>query len=64
MSNEIPLSALTLKGVCSRCHPGEDDPVRLEVQLVSPAGIVHEGKDDGMTWCGKDATGDGWWWRL
>lgn len=31
---------------------------------VSPLGIGHEGADFGRTLCGKDATGDRWWWRL
>ena len=32
--------------------------------VVSTSGIAHEGKDYGMTACGKDATGPGWWWPL
>ena len=61
---EIPLSELKVVGVCSRCHPGETDPKRLDIRLVSRNGIVHEGKDYGETWCGRDATGPGWWWAL
>lgn len=32
--------------------------------VVSPTGIEHTGLDGGLTACGKDATGDGWWWPL
>ncbi len=32
--------------------------------VVSPTGIEHIGRDDGVTACGKDATGDNWWWPL
>ena len=32
--------------------------------VISPRGIEHVGCDGGMTGCGLDATGDGWWWPL
>jgi hypothetical protein len=33
-------------------------------ETISPSGIVHYGQGDGNTFCGKDATSDGWWWPL
>lgn len=32
--------------------------------VISPSGIAHIGCDGGNTLCGKDATGDAWWWPL
>lgn len=32
--------------------------------VISPNGIEHAGADYGLTECGKDATGDNWWWPL
>lgn len=32
--------------------------------IVSPSGLAHIGVDGGYTLCGKDATGDDWWWPL
>jgi hypothetical protein len=31
--------------------------------IVSPQHVAHFG-DEGMTECGKDATGEKWWWPL
>lgn len=61
--DEVPLSALTVTKPCSRCFPGEKLE-EIDVRLVSPRGVVHAGRDYGMTWCGRDATGPGWWWAL
>jgi hypothetical protein len=30
--------------------------------IVSPSGLAHVGLADGVTLCGKDATGAAWWW--
>lgn len=46
---------------CRRCVYGKDDEA---FAVVSPNAIAHMGEDYGMTACGIDATGDGWWWRL
>ena len=45
-------------GYCSACKtkPGE------LVQLVSPRGFAHHADGD-TTLCGRNATGDDWWWR-
>lgn len=51
---------------CKRCHK------RLYISgdgreffgVVSPVGVAHVGADGGDTLCGRDATGDKWWWRL
>jgi len=52
-----------VKGFCSVCFAGGEgaDP---PVDLVSPSGLVHAGLDGGKTFCGYDATGDDWWWRV
>jgi hypothetical protein len=49
-----------VRGWCATC-------VKQEVYgtgVVSPSGLMHVGVDGGDTRCGKDATGDGWWWPL
>ncbi len=33
-------------------------------EVVSPSGIAHIGEVEGDTKCGKDATGDAWWWPM
>lgn len=35
------------------------------MDIVSPGGVGHFAAEDneGYTHCGKDATGDNWWWR-
>ena len=32
--------------------------------VISQNGIEHKAEDHGMTACGLDATGFGWWWPL
>jgi len=32
--------------------------------IVSPSGCAHLGAFDGVTYCGKDATGPAWWWPV
>ncbi len=32
--------------------------------VVSQTGVEHVGLEGGVTACGRDATGDGWWWPL
>lgn len=39
----------------------DDDENRV---TVSPQQLAHFGIDGGRTKCGKDATGDAWWWPL
>ncbi len=37
----------------------DDSPFEL---VVSPQGVAHHANEYGDTDCGKDATGNGWWW--
>lgn len=57
-----------LRGLCRVCFHRtltwrEQQEALRDAQLVSPTGLVHHA-DEGRTFCGKDATGDDWWWRL
>lgn len=47
---------------CKVCLSG--DELGYGCGIVSPSGIAHIGVYGGDTRCGKDATGDGWWWPL
>jgi hypothetical protein len=47
----------------SGCFICKVEPGNRQV-IVSPTGKSHHTKGYGMTECGKDATGDGWWWPL
>jgi hypothetical protein len=52
-----------IKRGCSSCGiTGED--IQGHYVVVSPTGIAHQGAEYGETLCGKDATGDKWWWPL
>lgn len=54
-----------ITAVCSICQAGSFKPdLMKEPQVVSPTGRVHEGMEGGRTWCGRDATGPKWWWKL
>lgn len=46
---------------CPICRPegGSLD----DVQIVSRVGVAHESAGYGETDCGRDATGENWWWR-
>lgn len=46
---------------CPVCRPegGTID----DVMIVSRVGVAHESGGYGVTDCGKDATGEHWWWR-
>ena len=48
---------------CQLCGVTTQDIASCYV-VVSPSGLAHHGEDFGVTQCGKDATGDGWWWPL
>lgn len=51
-------------GYCKTClGPHNSKPLSAQ-ETISPRGIVHYGKNYGLTLCGKAATGDGWWWPL
>jgi hypothetical protein len=54
----------TIKRLCQRCrpkiYPGD---AAANMVIVSPLGTAHWG-DGGDTQCGRDATGDRWWWPL
>lgn len=47
---------------CRMCKVSEED-VESNRVIVSPMGTAHHG-DEGMTACGRDATGLLWWWPL
>jgi hypothetical protein len=47
-----------LKDVCKVCEASGE----TGYEVVSPQGLRHRGSTDGTTACGKDATGEGWWW--
>ena len=50
-------------GRCRVCYPyGAYQTLRQLV--VSPNGLAHQEGYYGNTVCGKDATGDKWWWPL
>lgn len=49
---------------CRRCKVTEEE-IKSGYVIVSPSGTAHHGCDgDGWTDCGKDATGENWWWPL
>ena len=59
----------TIVGVCNRCVErsgrfGEPTLTIDDAQIVSPAGYAHAQSydDTERTLCGKDATGQKWWW--
>lgn len=52
----------TVVSRCLVCYPpGTTDD---QTGCVSRNGVEHVGDLYGMTFCGKDATGDGWWWPV
>lgn len=53
-----------VKAYCKTClGPNKLRPLPGQ-ETISPRGVVHYGSSDGSTLCGKDATGDNWWWPL
>jgi hypothetical protein len=48
---------------CKRCGVTERHIEEGRV-VVSNKGVAHFGAGYGMTACGKDATGNGWWWPV
>jgi len=53
-----------LKGFCSVCYPEAPLTWRdVDIDIVSPSGTVHALGGWGNTVCGRDATGESWWWR-
>lgn len=56
-----PSRTRVVRRACTVCYPNPEE--YGEDFLVSPQGISHQGRDHGMTVCGKDATYPGWWWR-
>lgn len=59
--DEVPRPKIV--SLCRVCHVKQEDADKNEV-IVSPYGIAHYGSSYGATACGKDATGDSWWWPL
>jgi hypothetical protein len=58
-----PISRPVIKGCCRRCGVTPMQ-ARFGYVVVSPSGKAHHGEDYGNTACGKDATGENWWWPL
>lgn len=50
--------------LCARVDPSFAYESIADVPIVSPSGVGHHSSGYGVTDCGKDATGEGWWWRL
>lgn len=44
---------------CRRCN----NPATHGLPVISPTGVAHIVAGGERTFCGKDATGDGWWWE-
>lgn len=62
---DVPITELLVRKDCAICFRGQDKIVpESHIQLLSPSGVVHHAADFGMSECGHDATGEGWWWRL
>lgn len=61
---EVFLDELQIRGLCSRCFTNDETIDDVDIRLVSPTGLVHQGRDYGMTVCHRDATYDDWWWAL
>lgn len=49
---------------CKTCLGKHDLKPLPGQETISPGRVVHYGQTDGRTLCGKDATGDRWWWPL
>jgi hypothetical protein len=47
---------------CLICRP-EGGSIN-DVQIISRVGVAHESAGYGVTDCGRDATGENWWWAL
>lgn len=62
---EEPERKRQVKRVCGPCHHITAIASLDEVYIVSPAGIAHAESEirEGCTACGKNATGEDWWWR-
>lgn len=53
-----------IKSLCRACAKTDEARFAPPSQgVVSPTGVEHIGLN-GNTACGKDATGDEWWWPL
>lgn len=59
--DEVPRPPI--KARCRTCRVNLTE-IRADVVVVSPKGMAHIGEDYGRTFCGRDATGDNWWWPL
>lgn len=60
---EDPTKTRTVVGACKVCSKDWADWELRDPMLVSPSGLIHHA-DEGVTVCGKDATGPEWWWRV
>lgn len=59
---EVPKPAVVRQ--CKVCGNAWWAKGRPWTGIVSPRRVEHIGLNDGLTVCGKDATGDKWWWPL
>jgi hypothetical protein len=61
---EVPRPTIIRR--CRVCDVSANHLNELREVVVSPTGTAHHSseRDPGDTACGKDATGDGWWWPL
>ena len=61
-----------VRSICAPCQKFmvREFGMRLRIEepgIVSPRGVMHaqgEYPNEDRTACGKDATGEDWWWRL
>lgn len=68
-SRRNPDAVVPRPAVKRRCHTCErTDGILVGPEwcggVISVNGVMHVGTDVGFTACGKDATGDGWWWPV
>jgi hypothetical protein len=61
--NLVKQPQIKIKSACWVCRVTPEDITR-GVVIVSPTGKAHHSDYDGRTTCGKDATGENWWWPL
>jgi hypothetical protein len=63
--DEEPEKKRIVTRYCKSCQRGDTRDLNHIhfVDIVSPQGIGHKFGPNEFTACGKDATGEEWWWR-